>query len=90
MDATDFERMARKTPAGMAHWAGTGPAGTTCAACAYFGYEEPLRNGRGEIVGSEKRDGCLKFFELMGRHGKAMPPKTPSCRHYIDQVQPSP
>jgi hypothetical protein len=82
MDSADFERVARQTPAGCAHWSGTGPTRTTCDTCAYYGYEEPLRNGHGEIVGSTKRDGCLKFFELMGRHGKAIPPMTASCRHY--------
>lgn len=33
----DLNAMARSTPAGMAGIAGTGPAGTTCRSCAFWG-----------------------------------------------------
>ena len=30
----EADRLARETAPGMAHWAGTGPAGATCKTCA--------------------------------------------------------
>ena len=38
---SDLDRKIAATHRGMAHWAGTGPDGTTCGACEHF---TPQRN----------------------------------------------
>jgi hypothetical protein len=79
----EFDRLVKQTLPGMAHWAGTGPAGTTCEQCRFFGYSVPLRNGAGNTVGTKNHPkSCHRFFELMKQHGKPLMPSTPSCRHF--------
>jgi hypothetical protein len=79
----ELDRLVKQTLPGMAHWAGTGPAGTTCEQCRFFGYSAPLRNGLGETVSAIKKDKCChRYFRLMKQHGKPLLPQTPSCRHF--------
>jgi hypothetical protein len=79
----------RNTRPGMAHWSGTGPVGTACSGCAFFGYEAPRRNDHGDTVGAvRKSQSCRRFFQLTGTHGPPLPPFTPSCRHF--QGKPNP
>lgn len=62
------------TPAGMAHWAGTGPEGAICAQCrrwAEFRVERPPQS---------KRARCGKFAGLMGKMGRGVDGRTPACR----------
>ena len=33
-----FKRLVAATPSGMAHWSGTGPPGTVCEQCSFYGY----------------------------------------------------
>ncbi len=63
----------RDTPKGMAHWAGTGPPGTTCRFCARF--EANKRGHRGY---------CTKYRELMPKVKRLVKfdRDTPSCRYY--------
>jgi len=81
----DLDRMVRTTPPGaMAHWSGTGPDGTTCGQCKHFGYSAPIRTAAGNTVDSVKKpNSCRLYFILMRRHGAALPPSTPSCKHFV-------
>jgi hypothetical protein len=79
----ELDKRVKATPPGMAHWAGTGPDGATCGQCRHYGYDTPLRNAHDNVIGTvEKLNSCRRFFELMRRHGKPLPPLTPSCRHF--------
>ena len=66
----------RSSFSGQAHFAASGPAKTTCGDCVfhndYFASEERRR----------RRPGCLKFYQLMKRHGDAVPATAKSCRYY--------
>ena len=64
------ERGRRETPRGMAHWAGTGPAGMRCADCAHFSNKTKTK-GR-----------CSKFAKLMRKHGPEFSGRTPACKYF--------
>jgi hypothetical protein len=69
----------RRSHAGMAHFADTGPAGTTCGACVFLD---------DKFVGKPRKErrlqqpGCRKYFQLTGWHGGTVPTSTPSCRYF--------
>jgi hypothetical protein len=68
---------------GMAHFAATGPFGTRCAECVFFGYWRQLKNAAGDTVGSKfRKNACGKYFELTRQHGPPVPAGTESCRHF--------
>ena len=70
----ELEKLARSTPPGMAHWAGTGPAGASC------GHGDINVAGRKRV----KHNRCLKFYWMMGRPGA----DTPACRHFeVERLQ---
>jgi hypothetical protein len=62
----------RKSVPGMAHFAGTGPAGLTCGDCFFW-----------QAIPRSPRQHCAKYRELV-RKGplQAIPHNTPSCRHF--------
>jgi hypothetical protein len=79
----EFERRVAMTLPGMAHWAETGPPGTTCGQCARYGYEAPVRDRAGNTIGVTRKDKrCELFWVLMRQHGAKLPLQTPSCRHF--------
>lgn len=69
---------------GMAHWAGTGPAETTCHGCALF---RQIRKPVG-VDGKIPREGRCRRYIAVNRalHDGApvhyIPPSTPSCRFF--------
>jgi hypothetical protein len=73
----------KRSRPGMAHFAATGPFGTTCKECIYLGDWKQTRNASGEIVSTKRWGGCRKFRELTGKHGDAVPPGTESCRYFL-------
>lgn len=81
--------LAERTPPGMAHYAGTGPAGTTCAGCGFF---MGVRRTHGIGVGVLQAGRCREFMRLMRGGGTRavpvfkVPPDTASCRHYKPKV----
>lgn len=67
---------------GMAHFAATGPFGTKCGGCAFYGYWRQIRNAAGNVVNTKFRKGaCGKYYELTHQHGPAVPADTESCRY---------
>jgi len=64
---------------GMAHFRGSGPAGTTCHACKFHKY---LRADRAKPYA-----GCLKFYQLSNRHGPTVHGSTPSCKYFKEAPQ---
>jgi hypothetical protein len=72
----------RRTRAGMAHWAGSGPAGATCGECVFLGYWKKILSASGDTLQSQRVSGCQKFRELTGKHGAVVPPSSEACRHF--------
>ena len=86
----DFERRARATYAGMASWAGAGPAGTTCRECLFW-------TGCGRNAGYVAKwrtliaRPCAKHRALMNdKIGEAVPHDAPSCRFFEANPNPPP
>jgi hypothetical protein len=78
----DVECQIDITMAGMAHFAGTGPSGRTCGVCRHYGYDRKhYRQDDGEWL--ERCNGCAMYKQLTGTYGPAVPPQTPSCRHFV-------
>ena len=61
---SDLDRKIAATHRGMAHWAGTGPDGTTCGACEHF---KPQRNNS---CGRQVRQGPAGGAEDARGHGQ--------------------
>lgn len=71
-----LEEMRRRTPPGMAHWAGTGPEGATCRGCAHW-------KTTGYLAGSGllKNSPCDKYRRMMGGvDGPPIPHYAPACK----------
>ena len=67
-----------KTPHGMAHWAGTGPDGSSCGKCALYGYS--YTTGTGKAVNCTT--GCARYYRLIREHGGSLPENTPGCKYF--------
>ena len=77
--APDMQAKIDCTPAGMAHWAGTGPAGETCRRCLeMYDDEHPPKYEGGLITGRR----CRKRSRLSGAGSNAMPASTPACIYF--------
>jgi hypothetical protein len=79
--APDVAEKMRQSHSGMAHFARTGPVGTSCADCIFLGDQFAGQPGN-ERRRRQDACGCLKYLELMGCHGGTVPGNTPSCRYY--------
>jgi hypothetical protein len=64
-----LKRLVEATPSGMAHWSGTGPPGTVCGQCSFYGY------------GMQHPNSCYRYYVMRVEHGAAFPAETPSCQH---------
>jgi hypothetical protein len=68
-----------ETPAGMAHWRGSGPDGKFCKDCReMFRSDDEVRREGGGIRSRR----CQKFSRLMGAGGRAIPAMTPACIYF--------
>jgi hypothetical protein len=65
-----LKRLVEATPSGMAHWSGTGPPGTVCGQCSFYGY------------GMQHPNSCYRYYVVVLEHGAAFPAETPSCQHF--------
>ena len=80
--APNLEAQMRATRPGQAHWAGSGPPGTTCGECAHLGYFRKHQNGSGDTVRTHRVGGCAKFHELTQKHGPAVAKGAPACKYF--------
>jgi hypothetical protein len=74
----ELAKLIAKTPHGMMHWSGTGPAGTTCGQCAHYGYA--YKTAKRDYV---KQHACALFWKHMRTHPhRQIPPSTDSCKYF--------
>ena len=66
-----LKRLVESTPSGMAYWSGTGPPGTVCEQCCFYGYHRNYPNS------------CYRYYEGWSEHGAAFPAESPSCKHFV-------
>lgn len=68
----------RKTAiAGMASYAGGGPAGATCGGCLHHGDSREGKSGKWH-----KTTSCRVFKSLTGRHGPSVARANASCKYF--------
>lgn len=68
----------RKTPHGMAHWAGTGPQGATCRGCKHWGFSGYLA-----ATGLLKDSHCDKYTRMMnGEAGGRLAHYQSACKYF--------
>jgi hypothetical protein len=84
-----FDRVARETHPGMAHFAGTGPQQKTCRECSFWDHGENDYRASGNYRGLIKPARCRKFRALMNVDGARIPDETAACRHF-NQASPVP
>ena len=78
-----LERAELQTAAGMAHWAGSGPEGSTCGKCRFYGYEFVKSNGDHSF----KRSACGKFYTMTRRHGGSLEDRQMGCKYFEKNPQ---
>ena len=80
------------TPAGMAHWAGSGPLDTTCRECRFWAamgkWREEGPGGSGLPLPSRCRK--YKALGMLKKYGPPIPHDTPSCKHFEATAKPQP
>lgn len=72
-------RAGRKTYPGMAHFAGTGPAGMTCRLCRWWENDQGNRWLGG---GTLKAARCAKYTALLDQKGKTIPHDAAACKYF--------
>lgn len=85
-----FEQQVRNTHPGMAHFAGTGPAGLTCRQCTHWciGALDWYAAG-GKHGGSVKPMRCRAFTKFtMGQEGAKVPHDAAACKHFAPNDNP--
>lgn len=83
----DLSEQIKKTHEGMAHWAGSGPAGATCRMCKhwnYRGYKKDPGFGRPEL----KDATCGRFISMCARSkGLPIPHNADACKYFEEFPQ---
>ena len=80
------------TPPGMAHWAGSGPPGTSCRECTHW-IATGKWTGEGPGGSGEPFDARCRKYKLLGmlkKFGPPLPHQTPSCKHFEAAKKPQP
>jgi hypothetical protein len=81
------------TPPGMAHWAGTGPRGTTCRECRHWMTTGKWQMEAGPAGGGDPLPSRCRRYRSLGMHrrfGPPLPHDTPSCQHFDPSEKPQP
>ena len=78
---------ASTTYQGMAHFAGTGPAGKTCRECRFWRPTAGPASHQYGLQGSKhgrqlKEHCCFKFRALTGAYGPKIPHKVRACKYF--------
>lgn len=82
----DLAEKRRRTPPGMAFWAGTGPAGATCRGCQFW-----LSDGYLADCGLLKDSICGKYRSMMnGEAGAKLSHYTPACKYFAAELSERP
>lgn len=77
MFSNDLSAKVARTPNGMAHLAGSGPAGATCGKCDFF--IEPAKSAMAKPPGKcREHQRLMKLNKAIGK----IPPNTPACKYF--------
>jgi hypothetical protein len=82
----DLAEQVKRTPQGMAHWAGSGPEGATCGGCSHYGYWYTTWTNKKR----RKPSGCELYYRRMHTHPDSPLPKATAACKYFEPKPPSP
>lgn len=81
-----------RTPTGMAHWSGTGPAGSTCRQCAHWRVQGRYGKSPKDRQPYELKDGPCALYEkrvsIKGKMGPKLRHTQPSCKYFEENASP--
>lgn len=84
-----FDTMARATHPGMAHFAGTGPHGSTCRECIFWNHQtHDYRSKNGKHRGVIMPAICKKYRALMHYEGPKIPDEAQACKYFEANPEP--
>lgn len=78
----ELGKMIAATPSGMAHWAGSGPAGVTCRECIFFDHQKSYYSKKGMNGGALKPARCKKYKAMTQANGGNIPHETRACKYF--------
>ena len=78
-----IDRFARASHPGMAHFAGTGPHGSTCRECIFWAHgPHDYRAKNGKYRGLIEPATCKKFQQMTGVMGSKIPDDALACKYF--------
>ncbi len=85
---SDTQDRIKSTPAGMAHWAGSGPENKTCRECKFMLKHGNFSTNAKKNAGRLKPVKCAKHESMMGGKGASFDPATSACRFFQQDPEP--
>lgn len=84
------DRLAASTHAGQAHFAGSGPSGSTCRECVFFSWLATggWHSNTGKHGGAPKPACCAKYRALTGQAGSKVPHDAGACKYFDAAKEP--
>ena len=81
--ATPFDTNVRASYPGMAHFARTGPQGSTCRECSNWKHDKwDYHSKSGKHHGLIKPASCRKYREIIGVEGARVPDDAQACKYF--------
>ncbi len=78
----------KRSPRGMAHFTGTGPAGRKCWECTHWMLSGYYSVGSKKAANSLRPGPCYKYKAMVGRFGDAVPANTEACKFWEEHPNP--
>lgn len=85
LTSSPIDRFARMSVPGMAHFAGTGPAGATCRECIFWNHgPHDYRAKNGKHRGLIEPATCKKFRQLTHHEGAKIRDDLSACKYFSE------
>lgn len=83
LTAAPIDVLARASYPGMAHFAGTGPRGSTCRECIFFDHgPHDYRSKNGKHRGLIEPAKCKKYQQITMQAGAKIPDDAAACKYF--------
>jgi len=91
LTSSPVDAFARASHPGMAHFAGTGPAGKSCRECVFWKHEpHAYRAKNGKYGGAIKPAVCMKYQQITLQEGSPVPDEARACKYFEQKDNPPP
>lgn len=83
LTAAPIDVLARASYPGMAHFAGTGPHGSTCRECIFWAHgPHDYRAKGGKYRGLIEPATCKKYQQIVMQQGSKVPDDAAACKYF--------